>query len=134
MTDKELIKIAVNALKNSYAPYSNFNVAAVLLSKSGKVYTGVNVENSSFGATICAERTAISKAVSEGETKFLKIVIIGGKNGAINSFCTPCGICRQVFSEFCEKDFTIILFDGKNTKHLTLEEIIPHSFGRESLC
>ncbi len=134
MSDKELIDIAINSLKNSYAPYSNFNVAATLLSKSGKVYTGVNVENSSFGATICAERTAFLKAISEGETEFVKIAIIGGKNGKIANFCAPCGICRQTFSEFCEKDFTIILFDGKNTKHLTLEKIIPHNFGRENLC
>ncbi len=134
MTDKELIDIAINSLKNSYAPYSNFNVAAALLTSSGNVYTGVNVENSSFGATICAERTAVSKAVSEGETEFIKMTIIGGKNGEVCGFCEPCGICRQVLSEFCEKDFTIILFDGKNTKHLTLEEVIPHSFGRKNLC
>lgn len=130
MTDKELVSLAKKAAEKSYSPYSEFKVGAALLTKNGKVYTGCNIESSSFSPTNCAERTAFFKAVSEGETNFEKIAIVGGKNGDFNDFCTPCGVCRQVMAEFCDMDFTVIL--GKNseeTQSFTLGELLPHSFG-----
>ena len=134
MTDDKLIKTALNALKNSYSPYSQFKVGAALICENGKIYTGTNIENASFSATLCAERTAIAKAVSEGETKFGAIAIVGGKGGNITDYCLPCGICRQVMAEFCSEDFKIITFNGKDIKTFTLNSLLPQSFGRNSLC
>ena len=128
MNDLELIKKAVEAMRFSYSPYSGFKVGAALLCKNGKVYSGVNIENISFSATNCAERTAFFKAISEGETEFLKIAVVGGKDGNITAYCPPCGVCRQVMAEFCQKDFEIILFNGENTEKYTLDEILPKSF------
>ncbi|MGN0172902.1 MAG: cytidine deaminase [Acutalibacteraceae bacterium] len=128
MTDFDLIEKAKEAMKNSYSPYSDFKVGAALLCKNGKVFLGANIENSSFSATNCAERTAFFEAVSKGETEFVKIAVVGGKKGEINSFCPPCGVCRQVMTEFCEKDFEILLYDGKNIKKYTLNEILPLGF------
>ena len=128
MTNKELINIAKETLINCYSPYSHFCVSAALLSKNGNVYKGVNVENSSFSATNCAERTAIFSAVANGEKEFEKIVVIGGKNGEVKDFCFPCGVCLQVLSEFCEKEFEIVLFNGNETKIYTLSQLIPESF------
>ena len=129
MTDKELILKAKQAAENAYAPYSGFTVGAALLTKEGKVYTGCNIENSSFSPTSCAERTAFFKAVSEGEKEFSKIAIVGGKNKNFTDFCSPCGVCRQVMSEFCKGDFIILL--GRNDEEIkafTLNEILPLSF------
>lgn len=129
MTEKELVSLAGKAAENAYSPYSEFTVGAALLASSGKVYLGCNIENSSFGATNCAERTAFFKAVSEGEREFEMIAIVGGKEGNFDSFCSPCGICRQVMAEFCKEDFKIIL--GRNdgeVKTYTLGEIMPLSF------
>lgn len=128
MNDLELIQKAVEAMRFSYSPYSGFKVGAALLCKNGKVYSGVNIENISFSATNCAERTAFFKAISEGETEFLKIAVVGGKDGNITAYCPPCGVCRQVMAEFCQKDFEIILFNGENTEKYTLDEILPKSF------
>lgn len=128
MTDFDLIEKAKEAMKNSYSPYSDFKVGAALLCKNGKVFLGANIENSSFSATNCAERTAFFEAVSKGETDFIKIAVVGGKKGEINCFCPPCGVCRQVMTEFCEKDFEILLYDGKNIKKYTLNEILPLGF------
>lgn len=128
MNDLELIKKAVEAMRFSYSPYSGFKVGAALLCKNGKVYSGANIENISFSATNCAERTAFFKAISEGETEFLKIAVVGGKDGNITAYCPPCGVCRQVMAEFCQKDFEIILFNGENTEKYTLDEILPKSF------
>ena len=128
MNDKELVKAAFSAMQNAYAPYSNYKVGAALVGASGKVYTGCNVENASYGPTNCAERTAFFKAVSEGEKDFTAIAVVGGKNGEISSMCSPCGVCRQVMAEFCQKDFMIILWDGKLTKAHTLEKLLPESF------
>ncbi len=119
MTDKELLKIATEQLEKSYSPYSNFKVGAALLTKLGKVYTGCNIENASFSPTVCAERTAFFKAISEGEREFQSIAIVGG-----NSECLPCGVCRQVMLEFCNPDFAIITEGGR----YTLGELIPNSF------
>ena len=134
MTEKLLIEKALKATENSYSPYSGFKVGAALLCEDGEIYCGCNIENASFSATVCAERVAISKAVSEGKAKFKAIAVVGGKNGEITDYCTPCGICRQVLSEFCEGDFKIILFNGDTIKVVTLNEILPLGFGSENLC
>ncbi|MCI8630817.1 MAG: cytidine deaminase [Firmicutes bacterium] len=119
-----LIKIAEKQLIHSYAPFSKFNVGAALLTKSGFVCTGVNVENSSFGATICAERTAFVKAVSCGVREFKAIAVVSSAGSA-----WPCGICRQFMREFCGDDFEIISYDEKgNIKSYTMNEILPEGF------
>lgn len=129
---KELIKKALEAMKKSYAPYSGFNVGAVLLGKSGRIYTGCNVENSSYSITSCAERNALFKAVSEGERSFLAIAIVGGKGFGAKDFCSPCGACRQALSEFCDKDFSVILGkDSLEYKEYKLSELLPFSFKLE---
>ncbi len=133
MTDFELMKIAVKAREMSYSPYSNFKVGAALLAKSGKVFTGCNVENAGFTPTNCAERTAIFKAVSEGEKEFSAIAIVGGKGDKLNDLCAPCGVCRQVLAEFCDGNFKIILGTPDNIKVVNLSEILPYSFGKNDL-
>ena len=134
MTDYELVEKAVKALENSYSPYSGFKVGAALLTKDGRVFVGCNIENASYPAGICAERSAIGNAVSAGAREFLKIAIAGGKNGEITDYCPPCGICRQVLSEFCGEDFEILLYNGKTVKSYRLSELLPHGFGREEVC
>ncbi len=126
---KELIEKAKGAMENAYAPYSDFKVGAALLAKDGRIFSGCNVENAAYGPSNCAERTAIFKAVSEGVRDFEAIAIVGGKAGAIEDFCPPCGVCRQVMSEFCDKDFRIVL-EGKDgaQKTFTLGELLPESF------
>ncbi len=129
MTDRELLDLAIEARKYSYAPYSEFHVGAALLTKNGKVYKGCNIENASFGATNCAERTAIFKAVSEGEGDFEAIAIVGGKDGKELELCPPCGICRQVMTEFCDLDtFRIVLGDEHEERSYTLTELLPLTF------
>lgn len=129
MTNEELCKIAVKAMENSYSPYSNYKVGAALLTEDGKVYTGCNIENASYSATVCAERTAFFKAVSEGVHDFVKIAVAGGEKGKISGEFPPCGICRQVMSEFCGPDFEILAVkeNGEFTKYL-LSELLPFSF------
>lgn len=131
--DKEiqnkLITAATKMLDFSYAPYSHFHVGAALLTNDGKIYTGCNIENAAYGPSNCAERTAVFKAVSEGERNFSAIAIVGGPDGKIKDFCPPCGVCRQVLSEFCKKDFKIILANDKSeVKEFTLAELLPESF------
>ncbi|MBE6823901.1 MAG: cytidine deaminase [Ruminococcaceae bacterium] len=129
MKNSELIDIAIGAMKSSYAPYSKYNVGAAILTKSGKVYTGCNIENASYSATNCAERTAIFKAVSDGEKGFRKIAIVGGKNGEITNYAPPCGICRQVLAEFCDNDFIVITAKSSEEYiEYTLEELLPNNF------
>ena len=126
---EKLIKKAIEMLNFSYAPYSNFHVGAALLTSEGKIYTGCNIENAAYGPSNCAERTAIFKAVSEGKKEFEAIAIVGGKNGKIENFCPPCGVCRHVLAEFCKKDFEIVLAKSKNEyKIMTLEQLLPESF------
>lgn len=133
-TVEELINIAFYQLNNSYAPYSHFKVGAALETEDGIVYGGCNIENAAFGPGNCAERTAIFKAVSEGKRNFRRIVIVGGKDGQVSDFCSPCGVCRQVMREFCQKDFEIILAKSrKEWKTYSLEELLPESFGPETL-
>ena len=133
MNDMELIGAAMDAMKSAYSPYSGFTVGAALLCEGGEVYTGCNVENASYGACNCAERTAVFKAVSEGKLKYKGIAVVGGNGGSVRSFCTPCGICRQVMAEFAEEDFFVLLYDGEKMQKLTLTELLPHSFTGKNL-
>ncbi len=124
-----LINKAFDMLNYSYAPYSHFKVGASLLGKDGRIYGGCNIENAAYGPSNCAERTAVFKAVSEGCKEFSAIAIVGGQNGNVNDFCPPCGVCRQVISEFCSKDFPIILAKSKSAyKIFTLGQLLPESF------
>lgn len=126
---KTLLDAAVKARHMAYTPYSNFKVGAALLASDGQVFTGCNIENASYGATNCAERTAIFKAVSEGVTSFEAIAIVGGSEDGELIYCPPCGICRQVMSEFCDPDFKIILMNGDHTPQcFTLADLLPESF------
>src|SRR5574344_1445599 len=128
---KDLINMALDMRSRSYVPYSHFAVGAALLCRDGKVFSGCNIENSSFGATNCAERTAFFSAVADGEKKFSAISIVGGPEGkAPSALCPPCGICRQIMLEFCSDDFEVILAkncDDYQVFHLS--ELIPVSFG-----
>lgn len=135
MDKKALIREAMQVLPNSYVPYSGFHVAAALLCRDGKVYTGVNIENASYPATVCAERSAIFRAVNEGEREFEAIVICGGKDGAVTDYCPPCGICRQVMREFCDPEkFKIILAKSEEDYlEYSLEQLLPLSFGPDHL-
>ena len=131
---KELVKIAIKMQDRSYVPYSHFHVGAALLAKNGNIYTGCNVENAAYGPSNCAERTAIFKAVSEGDKDFAAIAIVGGPEEdlgkvVIKDYCPPCGVCRQVLSEFCDKDFQIILAKSPDDyKVYSLGELLPLSF------
>ena len=123
---KELLDRAIKAREHAYVPYSGFKVGAALLTKSGKIYEGANIENASFSLTNCAERTAFFKAVYDGEREFEAIAIVGGKDDLV--FCPPCGACRQVMNEFCKGDFKIILLDKGEEKVYTFDEILPIKF------
>lgn len=136
MDNLKLLEEAKKARLKAYTPYSDFKVGAALLTKSGKVYLGCNIENATYTPTNCAERTAFFKAVSEGEREFEKIAIVGAKDGEdANEMCAPCGVCRQVMMEFCNpKEFQIILADGENTcRVMTLEELLPCGFSSANL-
>ena len=136
MDNLKLLEEAKKARLKAYTPYSNFKVGAALLTKSGKVYLGCNIENATYTPTNCAERTAFFKAVSEGEREFEKIAIVGAKDGEdAKEMCAPCGVCRQVMMEFCNpKEFQIILADGENTcRVMTLEELLPCGFSSANL-
>ncbi len=131
----ELIQRAFDVLANSYAPYSKFNVAAAVLCDSGKIYTGVNVEDASYRAGICAERNAIFHAIAAGERHIRAIVIIGGANGVVTDYCPPCGVCRQAMREFANpKNLPIIMAKTPNDYiEKTLEELLPMSFGPDNI-
>ncbi len=130
---EELLKEAIEARKNAYVPYSHFQVGAALLAKNGNVYRGCNIENAAFGSTMCAERTAFFKAVSEGVREFEAIAIVGGpEGGALRTICDPCGNCRQVMAEFCKGDFEIIFGSSKKDLSVyTLEQLFPLRFKLE---
>ncbi len=119
---------AKRAFLNSYSPYSGYKVGAALLTNSGKIYTGCNIENAAFSPTICAERTAFAKAVSEGEREFKMIAVAGGKDGIIEGIFPPCGVCRQVMREFCDSDFIILLAKADGYEEFTLSQLLPSSF------
>ena len=133
MNHQELYNLAESARKRAYAPYSHFTVGAALLTKSGKVYLGCNIENAAYGAVNCAERTAFFTAVCEGERDFAAIAIAGGREGEVGDVCAPCGICRQVMAEFCTPDFEVVLAFGEGVRSYRLDEILPLSFTKENL-
>lgn len=124
MDNRQLIDLAIEAQQKSYSPYSNFKVGACLLASDGTTYLGCNIENASYGATNCAERTAVFKAVSEGETSFEKIAVVGGD---LSEFAYPCGICLQVLWEFMPKG-TVVLLDKDGIKEFTVKELLPYGF------
>lgn len=130
MEYSDLISAALKAREKAYVPYSNFKVGAAILTEDGSIYGGCNIENASYGATNCAERTAIFKAVSEGHSSIKAIAIVGDTS----AYTYPCGICRQVIAEFAEGDIPVIL--AKNEKDYvlkTLEEILPGAFSKKDL-
>ncbi|MDU1411493.1 MAG: cytidine deaminase [Clostridium sp.] len=130
MEVKELVKTAIKARELAYVPYSNFKVGAAIEMEDGSIYTGCNIENASYGATNCAERTAIFKAISEGHRKIKKIAVVGD----MSAYTSPCGICRQVIAEFADKDIEIILVKNEEEFQVkTLEEILPGAFTKEDL-
>ena len=129
MKPEMLIEKAKMAMEYAYAPYSGYKVGAALLCTDGTVYTGCNIENAAYSPTVCAERTAIFKAVSDGRREFTAIAVCGGKNGEITGFFPPCGVCRQVLREFCKDDFSVYLAgpDGQYQTR-TLAQLLPDSF------
>ena len=133
MNHQELYTLAESARNRAYAPYSHFTVGAALLSKSGKVYLGCNIENAAYGAVMCAERTAFFTAICEGERDFAAIAVAGGREGEAGDVCAPCGICRQVMAEFCASDFEIVLGPESDIKVYRLDEILPLSFTKDNL-
>ena len=129
MSYDELFEEAVKASERSYSKYSGFSVGAALITADGRLYTGCNIENSSYSLTNCAERTAVFKAVSDGYTKFSAIAVAGSGSGNFSKPCYPCGACLQVLSEFCEDDFTVVLSDGVHK----LSDFLPMRFSEESM-
>lgn len=130
MEDRELVKLAIKAREKAYVPYSKFPVGAALETEDGSVFTGCNIENASFGATNCGERTAIFKAVSEGHREIKKIAVVGD----MSTFTAPCGICRQVIAEFAGKDIEIILVKNEDEfVKKSLSDILPGAFTKEDL-
>lgn len=133
---QRLCRQAEQARERAYCPYSHFAVGAALLARSGKVYTGCNMESAAYSPSICAERTAFAKAVSEGEREFTAIAIVGGKEGeACQGECPPCGVCRQVMREFCHPEAFLVLLPSNDFeyKEYTLSQLLPFGFGPENL-
>ena len=128
MTREELCRKAQDMLKMAYVPYSHFPVGAALECEDGAVFTGCNIENAAYGPTNCAERTAVFKAVSEGQRDFTAIALCGGMEGNIAALCTPCGVCRQVMREFCRDDFLIYMASPEGYETRTLGQLLPMSF------
>ena len=133
----DLLREAKQARLRSYAPYSHCRVGAALLTREGKIYHGCNIENAAFGPTVCAERVAIFKAISEGASRgdFLAIAVVGGKNEATEGRFPPCGVCRQVLREFCNPQAMVIILENEDGSpfRLTLSDLLPHSFGPDFL-
>ena len=129
-----LVEKAIEAREKSYSPSSGFAVGAALLANDGRIFTGANIENSSYTPTVCAERVAVFTAVHAGYRDFSAIAIVGGKAGEkITELCPPCGVCRQVLAEFAGGDLKVILSDGTDTEVLTLSELLPRGFSRDNL-
>ena len=128
MTPEKLIEMAKEAMTHAYVPYSGYKVGAALLCSDGSVYQGCNIENASFTPTICAERTAIFKAIYDGHRDLEAIAICGGKDGVIAGLFPPCGVCRQVMREFCGDDFKVYLVKPDGYETLTLAQLLPYSF------
>ncbi len=135
MDKKYIFNLAKEAMENSYAPYSEYNVGAVLVTKSDKIFKGCNIENASYSVTCCAERTALFSAVANGEKEFEAIMVVGGKNGKITDYAMPCGVCRQALAEFCDADFKVYVGKSEtDIKTFTLEELLPCSFNKEKFA
>ncbi|MCL2603033.1 MAG: cytidine deaminase [Defluviitaleaceae bacterium] len=131
---KQLAALAAEAKDRAYAPYSGFHVGAALLCESGRIYIGCNVESAAFPATVCAERTALLKAVSEGERKLKAIAVAGSKSGAEGDYCYPCGVCRQMLNEFAGEDFEVIIAKSADDYRVhKWAEILPFGFGPKDL-
>ena len=131
---RALLALAEEARKSAYSPYSGITVGAALLTASGRVYKGANIENASYSPTICAERVAFFKAINEGEREFLAIAIAGGeKDKPSKADFPPCGVCRQVMGEFCGKEFIVIWGNGEKITNKTLAEMMPFSFDNTNL-
>lgn len=129
-----LIARALEARANAYCPYSGFAVGAALLCADGTVYAGCNIECASFSPGNCAERTAFFRAVNDGQREFSAIAVAGGPKGQTpDSFCSPCGVCRQVMREFCGPGFEVIMSDGTDLKVMTLDQLLPMAFGPDNL-
>lgn len=133
---RELIRTAIRQTEYSYVPYSGFRVGAALLAQNGCVYTGCNIENAAYTPSNCAERTAFFKAVSEGVKEFSAICVVGGKDGVLEEYTPPCGVCRQVMMEFCDPEtFEIILAVSEETYEVfLLKDLIPKGFGPANLA
>ena len=136
MDNRELIRSALEAMKKAYTPYSDYKVGAALLTKSGKVYQGCNIENAAYTPTNCAERTSFFRAVFDGEREFDLICVAGGKHGEPVDYAAPCGVCRQVMMEFCDPEtFRIILaVDEDHYSEYLLKELLPLGFGPGNLA
>ena len=135
MTEKQLVALAKDAMRGAYAPYSGYTVGAALLCADGAVYTGCNIENASLTPTVCAERVAIFKAVSDGRRDFSAIAVVGGRQGSIAGFFPPCGVCRQVLREFCCPDTFLVHHGGvgDEIRTLRLGELFPFGFSSENM-
>lgn len=135
MTEKQLVALAKDAMRGAYAPYSGYTVGAALLCADGAVYTGCNIENASLTPTVCAERVAIFKAVSDGRRDFSAIAVVGGRQGSIAGFFPPCGVCRQVLREFCCPDTFLVHLGGAGDEIRTLRlgELFPFGFSGEDM-
>lgn len=132
MTERELLDLALCARERSYAPYSGFRVGAALMTATGKVYLGCNIENAAYSATVCAERVALFRAVSEGERAFSALAVAGGGD-ALRPACPPCGVCRQVLSEFCPPEMPVILGDHDHLEVYRLSALLPLGFSGQEL-
>lgn len=132
---EQLIDLAIKQLEFSYVPYSHFKVGAALLAKGGEIYTGCNIENAAYTPTNCAERTAFFKAVSEGVREFEAICVVGGKDGVLTDYASPCGVCRQVMMEFCDPAGFRIITAVSEEQYVerTLAELFPEGFGPDNL-
>ena len=133
MTPEKLCELAKEAMLHSYSPYSGYKVGAALLCKDGTVYTGCNIENAAYTPTICAERTAIFKAVYDGHRDLVAIAVCGGKDGIITGSFPPCGVCRQVMREFCGDDFAIYIVRPDGYETVTLAQLLPYSFSNANM-
>lgn len=132
-TYASLLTSAIEARKQAYAPYSGYRVGAALLGADGHVYIGCNVENAGYSPTICAERAAICRAISEGAREFVAIAVVGGTGESLDPTCTPCGVCRQVLSEFCPPPTPVILGTPDCLRVLTLGDLLPFAFSAQNL-
>ena len=135
MTAEQLMQRARDAMAHSYSPYSGFTVGAALLCRDGSVYEGCNIENAAYSPSVCAERTALFKAVYDGHRDFEAIAVCGGKQGKITGYFPPCGVCRQVLGEFCDPDFKIYMIGAENSwREVSLRELLPFGFsGKEHM-